>query len=39
MGTPNVTIDMMIVISKELILKGSFRYGVHTSYYFLHAVG
>ncbi|KAG2056331.1 GroES-like protein [Suillus hirtellus] len=27
MGNPNVNIDMFVVISKELVLKGSFRYG------------
>ena len=31
MGNPNIVIDMFVVISKELILKGSFRYGVSTS--------
>ncbi|KAH7914217.1 chaperonin 10-like protein [Hygrophoropsis aurantiaca] len=27
MGAPDITIDMSVVLSKELILKGSFRYG------------
>ncbi|OJA13789.1 hypothetical protein AZE42_00520 [Rhizopogon vesiculosus] len=27
MGNPNITIDMFVVLSKELIVKGSFRYG------------
>jgi hypothetical protein len=28
MGRPEVTIDMASVLPKELIIKGSFRYGV-----------
>lgn len=28
MGNPAVTIDMGTVLPKELVLKGSFRYGV-----------
>lgn len=28
MGNPNVTIDIGAVITKELVYKGSFRYGV-----------
>lgn len=28
MGNPAVTIDMSMVLPKELVLKGSFRYGV-----------
>jgi D-xylulose reductase len=28
MGNPNVNVDMFVVICKELVLKGSFRYGV-----------
>ncbi|KAG1768115.1 hypothetical protein EDD22DRAFT_872982 [Suillus occidentalis] len=27
MGNPNVNVDMFVVICKELVLKGSFRYG------------
>ena len=34
MGNPNITIDMFVVIAKELILKGSFRYGVNTYHFF-----
>jgi len=29
MGRPEVTIDMASVLPKELIIKGSFRYGVN----------
>jgi hypothetical protein len=28
MGNPEVTIDIAAVLPKELIIKGSFRYGV-----------
>jgi D-xylulose reductase len=31
MGTPEVAINMAAVLSKELVIKGSFRYGVRIS--------
>lgn len=31
MGNPDVTINMAAVLAKELIIKGSFRYGVSVS--------
>jgi D-xylulose reductase len=37
MGPPDITIDMSIVLVKELVMKGSFRYGVRSfilSYFF-----
>ena len=33
MGNPNITIDLGMVMVKELVFKGSFRYGVCPSFF------
>jgi D-xylulose reductase len=32
MGPSDITIDMTVVLVKELVMKGSFRYGVRALY-------